>query len=62
MTDWMRRVLESKRVKRRQLMGLSFAEKLKLLERLRERSLWIARSPLRTHPKKNSIDQDKKVS
>jgi hypothetical protein len=54
MTDWMRRVLESKRAARRQLMALTFAEKLKLLEKLRERSLWIARSPLRTHPKKNS--------
>jgi len=55
MTDWMRRVLESKRAARRQLMALTFAEKLKLLEKLRERSLWIARSPLRAHPKKSSF-------
>jgi len=55
MTDWMRRALESKRATRRQLTALSFAEKLKLLEKLRERSLWIARSPLRAHPKKNSF-------
>ncbi len=55
MTDWMRRVLESKRATRRQLMALSFAEKLKPLEKLRERSLWIARSSLRPHAKKNSF-------
>jgi len=46
MSDWMRKVLESKRATRRRLRALSFSEKLKLLERLRERSLVIARSPL----------------
>jgi hypothetical protein len=47
MSDWMRRVLESKRAMRQQLRALSFAEKLKLLEKLRDRSLAIARNPLR---------------
>jgi len=53
MSDWMRKVLESKRATRRRLRLLSFSEKLKLLERLRDRSLAIARSPLRgqQHPK-----------
>jgi len=47
MSDWMRKVLESKRATRQQLRMLSFSEKLELLERLRERSLAIARSLLR---------------
>jgi hypothetical protein len=47
MSDWMRKVLESKRATRRRLRALSFSEKLKLLEKLRDRSLAIARSPLR---------------
>ena len=44
MTDWMRRVLENKRAARQRLQQLPFSEKLKLLEKLRERSLLIARS------------------
>ncbi|HMD97811.1 MAG TPA: hypothetical protein VKM93_10865 [Terriglobia bacterium] len=47
MSDWMRRVLESKRAARQRLRALPFSEKLKLLEKLGERSLEIARSPLR---------------
>jgi hypothetical protein len=47
MTGFMLKVLESKRERRRQLAQLSFAEKLPLLEKLRDRSLLIARSPLR---------------
>jgi hypothetical protein len=47
MTDWMRKVLESKRATRQRLRALSFSEKIKLLEKLRDRSLAIARSPLR---------------
>jgi hypothetical protein len=39
MTEWMRRVLESKRAARQRLRQLPFSEKLKLLEKLRERSL-----------------------
>jgi len=46
MTDWMRRVLESKRETRKRLAALSFSEKL-ILEKLRDRSLLIASSPLR---------------
>ncbi len=47
MSDWMRKILESKRTTRRRLQALSFSEKLKLLEKLRDRSLAIAQSPLR---------------
>jgi len=46
MSDWMRKVLESKRAERQRLRTLSFSEKLKLVEKLRDRSLAIARSPL----------------
>ena len=38
----MRRILESKRQKRQQLTALSFSEKVKLLEKLRDRSRAIA--------------------
>jgi hypothetical protein len=47
MTDWMRKVLESKREMRKHLAELSFSEKLKILEELRNRSLAVAASPLR---------------
>ena len=47
MSDWMRRVLEGKRETRQRLAALSFSEKLILLEKLRDRSLLIAASPLR---------------
>ena len=47
MSDWMRRVLESKRATRKRLAALPFSEKLLLLEKLRDRSLLIASSPLR---------------
>jgi len=47
MSHWMRKVLESKRATRQRLAALPFSEKLKLLEKLRDRSLAIARSPLR---------------
>jgi len=40
---------ESKRATRHRLQQISFSEKVKLLEKLRERSLAIARSPLRTN-------------
>jgi hypothetical protein len=43
----MQKVLESKRAMRQRLQALSFSEKLKLLEKLRDRSLAIAGSPLR---------------
>ena len=47
MSDWMRQVLESKRATRKRLAALSFSEKVILLEKLRDRSLLIASSPLR---------------
>ena len=47
MSDWMRQVLESKRAMRKHLAALPFAEKLVLLEKLRDRTLAIAASPLR---------------
>ena len=50
MTDWMRKVLESKRATRHKLQQLPFAEKLKLLEKLRDRSLSIAESRQRRRP------------
>jgi len=45
----MRKILESKSETRQRLARLSFAEKLVLLEKLRDRSLLIAASSLRTH-------------
>jgi hypothetical protein len=47
MSERMRRILESKRAMRRKLSALPFADKVKLLEQLRERSLLIASSPLK---------------
>ena len=47
MTEWMRKVLESKRAMRQHLATLSFSEKVVVLEKLRDRSLAIARSEVR---------------
>jgi len=47
MSDWILKMLESKRAARERLRQLSFSEKIKLLEKLRDRSLAISRSPLR---------------
>ncbi|MCU0771667.1 MAG: hypothetical protein MUE94_07865 [Verrucomicrobia bacterium] len=47
MSDFMRKVLASKRETRKRLVELPFAQKLVLLEKLRDRSLLIASSPLR---------------
>jgi hypothetical protein len=47
MSPWMRKLTESKAAARKRLRELPFAQKLKLLEKLRDRSLAIARSPLR---------------
>ena len=41
MSEWLRKILESKRQKRQQLASLSFSEKLRILEKLRDRSLAI---------------------
>lgn len=47
MNDLMQKVTDSKRATRRQLAALPFAEKLRLLERLRDRALAIEASPLK---------------
>ena len=47
MSEWLRKILESKRATRQRLQTLSFSEKLKILEKLRQRSMAIAQSPLR---------------
>ncbi|MBI1748199.1 MAG: hypothetical protein HYR55_16675 [Acidobacteria bacterium] len=47
MNDWMRKVLESKRQMRKQIAALPFSEKIKIMEKLRDRSLAIASNPLR---------------
>ena len=47
MSEQMRRILESKREARKRLAALPFADKVKLLEQLRDRSLAIAASPLK---------------
>lgn len=47
MSDRMKQILESKRAMRRQLAALPFADKVKLLEQLRARTLSIATSPLK---------------
>ena len=41
MSEWITRLIESKRAYRAKLAALSFAEKIKLLEKLRERTLSI---------------------
>jgi len=50
MTDWSLRVAESKQAMRKHLTSLPFGQKLALLERLRERRVAIASSPLRRQP------------
>jgi hypothetical protein len=50
MSGWMRKVLESKRRMRKQIAELPFSEKIKILEKLRDRSLAIASNPLRRRP------------
>jgi hypothetical protein len=47
MSEWMRKILESKRVMRQHLASLPFTDKVKILEQLRDRSRIIAESPLR---------------
>ena len=47
MSEWMRKILESKRALREQLKSLPMDEKVKILEQLRDRSLSISKSPLR---------------
>lgn len=56
MSEWMRKVLESKRAMRKQLASLSFSQKLLLLEKLRDRRLAIISGGL-----KRSISVGKRV-
>ena len=55
MSDWMRNVLEGKRETRERLAALPFSEKLILLEKLRDRSLLIASTPLRQQPRRQRV-------
>ncbi len=47
MSDRMKQILESKRAMRKHLTALPFAEKIKILVKLRDRSLSIAASRTR---------------
>jgi hypothetical protein len=47
MSGWLQNILESKRVARKRLAALPFSEKVKLLEKLRDRSRSLAANPLR---------------
>jgi hypothetical protein len=47
MSEWLRKLLESKRKARRKLAAKPFSEKIKLLEELRDRSRALATNPLR---------------
>jgi hypothetical protein len=55
MSEWMQRVLESKRAVRTRLAALPFSQKLALLEKLRERRIAITSSSLRRHPTTKSV-------
>ena len=52
MTDWMRKILESKRAMRQHLGTRPFSEKIALLEKLRDRSLAVAKSDVRRKAKR----------
>jgi hypothetical protein len=54
----LQRILAGKREVRRRLAALPFAEKLALLEKLRDRSLLIAASPLRRQRPQSHILTD----
>jgi hypothetical protein len=47
MSKRMRQILESKRATRQRLAALPFADKIRLLEQLRDRTLAITTSPLK---------------
>jgi hypothetical protein len=55
MNDFMRKVLENKRETRKRLAALPFAQKLTLLEKLRDRSVLIAASSLRRERRCHSV-------
>jgi hypothetical protein len=58
----LREIEESKRQMRRRLAALPFAEKLRMLEELRERSLALGANPLRQGPIATKRDCGNSVS
>jgi hypothetical protein len=57
MSERMRAILESKRAMRRKLSALPFSEKVKLLEKLRKRSLLLASS--RVNRRENAVGKER---
>ena len=57
MTFEMREILKSKQTMRRRLAALPLVEKLRLLDRLRERSLAIAASRAHRQKREPSVEQ-----
>jgi hypothetical protein len=55
MSNRMRQILESKRALRHRLAALPFADKVKLLEQLRDRSRALAASPLKRKAGSSSL-------
>ena len=49
MSAFMEKILAGKRKTRKRLAALSFERKLTLMEKMRDRSLLLAKNPLRTH-------------
>ena len=58
MNTQMQAIIESKQAMRRQLAALPFSEKVVLLQKLRDRSLAIAASPLRRQPSSQPCPRD----
>lgn len=57
MNVWMQKILESKRAARKEIAAMPFARKLEIIEKLRDRSLLIASSPLRQAKGKQKLDK-----
>lgn len=55
MSDLMKWILEEKAKNRKRLAALPFAEKLRMLEMMRERSLLLAQNPLRKRKDKKEV-------
>ncbi len=56
MSELMDKILTGKRASRKRLAALPFAEKLALVEKMRDRSRLIASSPLRQHsPRRQTV-------
>lgn len=54
MSPLMKKMLEGKKARRKELAALSFEEKLELVEKMRDRSLLLASNPLRRKAVQNS--------